>query len=47
MRNTMKKTQPQPRLPFVSASPPTPGELAASAENWERRGPLRRLVRRP
>ena len=30
---------------FVSSSPPTPAEAAASSARWERRGPLRRLVR--
>ena len=30
---------------FVSSSPPTPAEAAASSVRWERRGPLRRLVR--
>jgi hypothetical protein len=30
---------------FVSAIPPDPGEEAAAAMRWERRGLLRRLVR--
>ena len=30
---------------FVSSSPPTPAEAAASSVRWDRRGPLRRLVR--
>lgn len=47
MRKTSKKTHPEPRLLYVSASLPTPGELAASTVNWERRGLLGRLVRRP
>lgn len=47
VRKTSKKTHPEPRLLYVSASLPTPGELAASTVNWERRGLLGRLVRRP
>jgi hypothetical protein len=31
--------------PFESAVPPTPGEQAAGAAEWERRGLLGRLVR--
>ena len=29
----------------TSSVPPTPGEAAAAAASWERRGVLRRLVR--
>jgi hypothetical protein len=45
VRKTSKKTHPEPR--FLYASLPTPGELAASTVDWERRGLLGRLVRRP
>jgi hypothetical protein len=46
MRTISKRTHPQPWLLFVSLSPPTPAEVAAAAERWERRGLLSRLVRR-
>jgi hypothetical protein len=45
MRNK-RKMPPQSRLRFMSSSPPTAAEVAAGNARWERRGPLRRLVRR-
>jgi hypothetical protein len=35
-----------PRVTFVSCSPPTPAEAATASVRWERRGLLRHLVRR-
>ncbi|HEY7018713.1 MAG TPA: hypothetical protein VH297_09640 [Gaiellaceae bacterium] len=40
------KHHPEPRLPFITSTPPTAGELAASSAAWERRGLLGRLIRR-
>jgi hypothetical protein len=40
------KSDPEPRMPFASAVPPTPAEEAIAAERWERRGLLGRLVRK-
>jgi hypothetical protein len=37
--------KPEPRMPFAGTVPPTPAEHAIASERWERRGPLRRLVR--
>jgi hypothetical protein len=46
MRKSEKHIQPQSRLRLMGTSPPTAAELAAGDGRWERRGPLRRLVRR-
>ena len=42
---TLKPTHPQAGPALASATPPTPGEVAAGAVKWERRGLLSRLVR--
>jgi hypothetical protein len=46
MRTKPDKTRPEPRMPFATSVPPTPAEEQAASDRWERRGPLRRLVRR-
>ena len=46
MRAKSTKTHPEPRMPFASTVPPTPAELEAASDRWERRGPLGLLVRR-
>lgn len=45
MRKSEKKTSLQSPIRFVGSSPPTPGEVAAGDDRWERRGFLGRLVR--
>ncbi len=42
---TQASSHPEPRMPFGTVVPPTPGEAAALSASWTRRGPLGRLVR--
>jgi hypothetical protein len=43
---TDRKSHPEPRSSFPTSVPLTPGEQAAASPGWERRGLLRRLIRR-
>jgi hypothetical protein len=39
------RRSPNLRVNFLGSSPPTPAMAAIASVRWERRGPLRRLVR--
>src|ERR671930_2386076 len=46
MRVKTVEQHPQPSVPYATSIPPTDAARAAAADRWERRGLLRRLVRR-